>query len=386
MGGPGVPVEPVVGIRAPAEVAVATLAHEAVPPLDGLGQSHRVDAGPRGQAGDGVVGQEPLGIGIARSGRHHRVARPVLPIEDHPARQVAGGVLVDVEGEERLAQVVVVPGLVDEALAEPVDHDRVGGGALHADEPGQGPPVVALTGHGGRRVPPGLVHVAQVGPDGHGHGQPVALVAGRAVGMGQGPGQEALPQGGVPLVPARGQHHRPGRQLGPTTVLLHHQPGHPVAVHGELAGPGLEARHDAGGQARLQQRPDQRLPAGHQTRLHPGLHGGGVEVLGSVRRTPLHGGLLQHDGQGQHRWAPEPSGPRTEPPGVVERRLQHPSRILGPLHLGVVVGPGHRGELEGRGPFQAGHDVRAAVHEVLEQVGRGPTGGEPSHVGQGLGP
>ena len=52
------------------------------------------------------------------------------------------------------------------------------------------------------------------------------------------------------------------------------------------------------------------------------------------------------------------SAPRTERVGPEELRLEHPAGGLGPVHLGVVVGPRHGPQPQRGGALEVGHDAR----------------------------
>ena len=248
----GIAVEAVVGTGPPPEVPVPPVADESVPSLDGRpsvppGRSPPLPARPSRVSWTG----SHSGSGVAGPRRHHRVPRPVLPVEDHPARQVPGRVLVGVEREERLLHVVVVGRLVDEAMAEPVDHDRVGRGPFHADEPGQWPALVLLA-----RAPrtPGTTTSRSCWP---GRRRPPWPAAARHPRWPEGCGDGSTGRAGTWSAAVRStrsprrraRRPRPGsRSRRPSRSTT--SPDTRSVTHGDLVGPGLEQRFDARGTGR----------------------------------------------------------------------------------------------------------------------------------------
>ena len=89
---------------------------------------------------------------------------------------------------------------------------------------------------------------------------------------------------------------------------------------------------------------------------------------GEVGRAPLDRCLLQGDGQAQHRRTAEVAGPRSEPPGVEQLRLEHPARMPWPPPSRGGSPARTWGCSRSRGALlEVGHDAGTLVDVALEQ-------------------
>ena len=179
-------------------------------------------------------------------------------VEDQPRRVVDVGKPRHIDDVERVAERVVVGGLVGEPHAVIVDHDRVRPGPFGVDLPRHPAPPVDI--HVDGRHPPGFPHVGQVRADAHHHPEPIASVRGHADRARQRPAQERPDEPLIVFEPARRQHDTAaGARLERPVRPFDFSAGHPAAVgqQSHPAAPGL--RDHAAVQTALEQAPDERL-------------------------------------------------------------------------------------------------------------------------------
>ena len=309
------------------------------------------------------------------------------PVEDLVAgagvRELDGVGVVD---PERLREVVVGQGLVGEAVALLVHHDR----RRRATAPlelGDGRAVAGDLGVEHHRGAPVRRHVAELGLGLDRHHQAVAGVAAGAEGEDL-VAEVGLHQRRVPLEAAAGQHHAlAGTDAGAHALVLDHDADHVAGVVGDdLLGRGLEQRLDAPLEQALEQPGDEGGALGADVLLLAALQLGlqlralGQEVLGE-------------GGGGAERHERAPLDDAVLPLGeLVAHRVGVGLDRAAGLHLRAGEAPrpvvvGQRLDVgRQRGVvLEVAQHLGRGVDVDLEQLGVGlAAAADPAHVGEGL--
>ena len=181
-----------------------------------------------------------------------------MVVEDQPRRVVDVGEPRHVDDVERVAERVVVGGLVGEPHAVIVDHDRVRASPFGVDLPRHPAPPVDM--HVDGRYPPGFPHVGQVCADAHRHPEPIASIGGHTDRARQRPAQECSDEPLVVFEPAGREHDTAaGARLERPVRPFDENAGHPAVVDQQPYPATAELRMHTAVETALEQAPDQRL-------------------------------------------------------------------------------------------------------------------------------
>ena len=383
----GVPVEAIVEALPPPEVRVDALDGEAVESVHGLAEAARVDAEDAGELVEGIGASQPLRRRLSRHHRHERVLLQIGVVEDEPRGEIRALVGIGLEGEEGLHEVVVVLRLVDEAAPLLVDDDGVRERPRGEVAPVELLAVVLLARDDERRAPPGLAHVREIRADGHGHLEPVALVAGGAVGMGEHAAEELRRERPVPLEAARRENDpAPCAHEELLSLVLDAYPRDTPFLHHELTSDMLEARLDLAVEESLEELSRERAAVTDEALAVPLSEELERELQRLGEDAPVRRLGHGHRGHPEDGTASQTLLPRAEIVRVEEARIERAPSGFAAGELGVIIGiPRECLEAEWRLGLDPRDHRRCGVDETLDQRVVGAPVGQAFHVGQRLG-
>ena len=303
-------------------------------------------------------------------------------IEDQPRRQVRVRERHGIQLVEGSAESVVVRRLVRESSTRAVDHDRAGQGALAVHE------VRALLAEGGvagdpdRRHPPGLAHVAELGPHAHGHPQSVTCVRRHGGGGGHGSAQEGGNEIGIPLESAGREDHAPtGADHLLASVDQQPDSGHASVFYDEVGGLGIHDRLDAEVEQGLDDRSDEGVAAAAQVGVDAPLQLFIRQLAGASTESGV-GDLQVRAALAPRHFVLPCAQTLVAEQSRVERApaVRLPARVL----RVVVRVAGQEGEARLRGALEPDDGLARVIHEGLGHGRVHAVEGQRGEVGEGL--